>query len=285
MIVVPPVHFQHVRDLPGQFDSIDPRRNTLQEDQVDIDLRDCEFVRAAAVLWCLIYPLLWKHRGSNCRLLVPSNLGVCIYLKSMGLFHILNENGIDADDRGVYDRPDPQLILPLTRFETESQVEALINVAYDALQKSGLGAANLYPIVSEVFAELAMNAVQHAESPIGAYGFLQFYRFEAGQRFVFGVADDGIGIKRSLEKNPEHRDRVPYDWDAIELAAQERISGTGDKARGIGLFGVAEDMRRAGRQLIIHSGIELLQISEDMKSEALKTRLFPGTLAYASIPT
>ena len=114
-------------------------------------------------------------------------------------------------------------MLPLTRFDTESEVEELTNETYESLQRSGLGSANLYPLVSEVFAELAVNAVEHADSPIGAYGFVQFYEFEVGRRFVCGIADGGIGIRRSLVKNPELRERVFYDWDAIELASRERV--------------------------------------------------------------
>ena len=71
-----------------------------------------------------------------------------------------------------------QLVLPLTGFNTEFEVEDVTNRAQMALQESGLGAANIYPVVSETFAELAMNAVQHAESPIGAFGFVQFYQSE-----------------------------------------------------------------------------------------------------------
>ena len=98
------------------------------------------------------------------------------------------------------------------------------------------------------------------------------------------VADGGIGIRRSLERTPEYRSPVPCDWVATELAMRERVSGTGDSRRGIGLYGVAEDMRVGDRQLIIHSGIRSLQINEDLQTEARRTRLFPGTLAFASIP-
>ena len=62
-----------------------------------------------------------------------------------------------------------------------------------------------------------MNAVQHSESPIGALGLIQFYEFQQGRRFVCVVADGGIGIRRSLERNPELKNRVPYDWVAIEF--------------------------------------------------------------------
>jgi len=75
-------------------------------------------------------------------------------------------------------------------------------------------------------------------------------------------------------------------WDAIELAARERVSGSGDPTRGIGLFGVSEDMRKPGRSLIIHSGIGMLQItSPDIQTAARRSTLFPGTLAWAAIAT
>lgn len=96
-----------------------------------------------------------------------------------------------------------------------------------------------------------------------------------------GVADGGIG----MERNPALRERARYDWAAVELAIRERVSGTGDKTRGIGLYGISEDMRIPGRQLIIHSGIGSLRLSEDVQSEARRTALFPGTLTYASLPT
>ena len=59
-------------------------------------------------------------------------------------------------------------MVPLTCFDGESEAEGLANQGNDTLSKLGIGAANLLPLVSETFAELAMNAVQHAESVIGA---------------------------------------------------------------------------------------------------------------------
>ena len=285
MEIVPFSDFRHAGSLRRFSSSQDPRQGSFRQPQVDVDLRECEFVRPPAALWCVVYPLLIRERAIPCRLLVPTNEGVCIYLKSLGLFDTLKEHGVEVDDRGIRDIPVDQLVLPLTGFNTEFEVEDVTNRAQMALQESGLGAANIYPVVSETFAELAMNAVQHAESPIDAFGFVQFYQSEFGRRFVCGVADGGIGIRRSLERNPDLRHRVPYDWVAIEEALKERVSGTADSTRGIGLYGVVEDMRQPGRQLMIHSGIGLLRIDENMTRAARRTTLFPGTLAYASIPT
>jgi hypothetical protein len=278
-----PHNFNHAGELSGKYASVDPRASDFYQQNVDIDMRQTQFVRPAAVLWCAVYPLLASGRGSKCRLLVPENKGTCVYLKSVGLFSLLQERGVDVDDRGIYLKKDTQLVLPLTGFSTEFEVEQLANDALDALTATGLGSANIHPLVSEVFAELALNAVQHSESSIGAFGFVQFYESQFGRRFVCAVADGGIGIRRSLERNPALRQRVAYDWDAIELALRERVSGTGVATRGIGLYGVAEDMRKPGRQLIIHSGIGLLETSEQVESSSRRTALFPGTLAYASI--
>jgi len=181
-------------------------------------------------------------------------------------------------------RDDRQLILPLARFTTEREVEQLANEAQEQLMARGFAASNLNSLVSETFAELALNAAQHSESAIGSLGFIQFYETDHGNRFVCCVADGGIGIRSSLERNPEIRQQIFYDWDAIEFAIKERVSGTGSPYRGIGLFGIAEDMRRAGRQLIIHSGIGMLMTTEEVERSSTRTGLFPGTLAFASIP-
>ena len=93
------------------------------------------------------------------------------------------------------------------------------------------------------------------------------------------------GFAAPLERNPKLKARVPYDWTAIELASRERISGEGDPTRGLGLFWVSEQMRRTARQLIIHSGIGALTLNESTESDAKRVTLFPGTLAFASIPT
>lgn len=284
MRIVAYPNFQHAGHLWGSFDSRDPRREAFNERSVEVDLRRCDFVRPPAVLWCTVYPLLAKQRGCDCTLLVPENTQVCMYLKSAGLFQTLQEKGVEVDDRDISPSQATQLVLPLTRFDTQADVEQISNDILEALEGSGLGAANLYPFVSATFDELALNAVQHSESPVGAYGIVQFYESEAGRRFVCGVADGGIGIRRSLEKNPIYRERVPYDWVAVELAAREGVTSVLDKNRGIGLNWISEEMRKVGRQLIIHSGIGSLQISEDIQTGARRTRLFPGTLGYASIP-
>ena len=284
MKITVPQEFWHAGDLSGRNSSIDPRLTTSGQSSLDVDLRKCDFVRPPALLWCAVYVLLARSTGRDVRLLVPENTGAAVYLKSANLFGLLQADGVEVDDRGIGIRRDRKIVLPLTQFHTEQEVEDLANAALESMSESGLAAANLYTVVSEVFAELAMNAVQHSESRIGAFGLIQFYGFEKGRRFICVVADGGIGIRSSLERNPALRDKVPYDWVAIELALRERVSGTGESTRGIGLYGIAEDMRKPGRHLFIHSGIGSVETTEELESEARRTTLFPGTSAFAAIP-
>ncbi|MCE2465169.1 MAG: hypothetical protein J4G01_03685 [Dehalococcoidia bacterium] len=283
MRLVPSPRFKHPGNLKG-FAIPDPRFPEFKESSVEIDLRRCEFVESSAVMWCLIYLLSAKGKGAQCTLLVPENMRVCIYLQSLGIFGVLKKNGVEVDDRNVPVGDQARLILPLTDFESESSVEKVANDVVLELIDSGLGAPNIHPVVADTFSELALNAVQHSESNVGAFGYIQYHESVKVRRFICAVADGGIGIRRSLEQNPGLRARVPYDWVAIELAMQERVSGTQDPTRGMGLFGVAEEVRKAQRQLLIHSGIGALRIEEELQSRAWRTKLFPGTLAYASIP-
>jgi hypothetical protein len=94
-----------------------------------------------------------------------------------------------------------------------------------------------------------------------------------------------VGVRVALTHNPHLRGRVYYDWDAIELALQERVSGTGIPTRGIGLYAISQEMRKPGHQLLIHSGIGLVRQTEELEADARRTTLFPGTLVYAAIPT
>ena len=283
--IKPTKNFTNAGELPARFDRFDPRAATFDAARVDIDLRECEFVRPPAALWSLVYLALASKRGSRCRLLVPSNMGVCVYLKSLGLFDILKRSGVEVDDRDVSARDDPKTILPITHFETTAQATAVTNMAFDKLRSANLGAANLTSVVTELFSELALNATQHSDSQVGALGCIQFVEYEKGSRFACTVADGGIGVRASLCRNEALRSRVTYDWDALELAVRERVSGTGDPHRGIGLYGVSEDIRRPGSSLLLHSGLGSLEITENLESSAKRTRLFPGTLAFLSIPT
>jgi hypothetical protein len=149
--------------------------------------------------------------SSGSELLVPENLGVRTYLQSVGLFDLLQASGVAIGDRDVFRSEQVKVIAPLTRFDSILGAESL-GAAVESNMRGSVE-ANLVGIVSEAFVELANNAVQHARSPVASYGVVQRYDHHArGPRVLCAVADGGVGIRESLELNPEYRDRFRYDW-------------------------------------------------------------------------
>jgi hypothetical protein len=194
MAIQAPSHFVHAGDLDPRPASEDPRRPDFREREVDIDLRIHPAPCGALVRRL---GLLDAKRNSSCRLLVPENLGVAIYLKSMELFRILQDSGVEVDDRGVGSGAATRLIIPIAQFTTETEVDTIASQASERLSAAGVGAANLYSVVAEVFAELAMNAVQHSLSEIGCLGLIQFYQSESGVRAV-----QKGGVKSAGDEHP-----------------------------------------------------------------------------------
>ncbi len=277
--------FNHTGDLLGyQVPINDPRRDDFPWDSVRIDLSRCTFVRPAGVLWCTVYPLLVAERGIPCEMVVPYDIGVTSYLNRLGMFETLLNAGIKVDNLGM---PTPQqghLMLPLTRLTTMSQVEDLGEAIVENLMSSNVSSANVYEHVNMVFGELANNAVEHADSPIDAYGYVQHYAFEGHLRFVCAIADGGIGIRASLLKNPDHAGSVQSDWQAIEYALVENISVHGN-TRGLGLAHIVELVLPPNRELNISSGSAFLHYDGRTKIPSPRSaNLFPGTLASVNIP-
>ena len=208
------------------------------------------------------------------------------YLNDLGLFDILRSAGVlvSYDSLRHYDRW--QLILPLTRLDSVSEVELIEGSLIENLEQRRLSSANMYTDVGTTFGELGNNAVEHAYSSIDAYGFVQLSDWCQRPRFVCAVADGGIGIRAALEKNPEYARLALTDWDAIDYATLENVSGTQDSLRGMGLHHIVNDILPPDRELNINSGIGFLHADGGAgPTRVNQANLFPGTSAFINVPT
>lgn len=114
------------------------------------------------------------------------------------------------------------------------------------LIKDGAGPTNIRSQIIECFSELATNAVQHSQDQVGCFGSLYYHQDEQGANvFAIGVVDKGIGIRKALEFNEEHRTTLSSadDAEVIEYSTQHGVSGTNDP-RGVGLFSVKEAVQQ-----------------------------------------
>jgi len=131
--------------------------------------------------------------------------------------------------------------------------------------------AGLYDFSNYVITEIANNARQHSAG-LG-YAAAQLTRAEAMVRIA--LADNGIGILRSLQLVEFPGSDRMNDTDAIQKALEPRVSSKpGDPNEGVGLTLVANLTRLAEGWLIIVSGTGVVSISRDGK-------IVPGVLPDA----
>ena len=175
MEIVPPQNFRYAHRIAAGFTKYDPREHQFPEPDITVNLRECSAVHPSAVLWCAVYLSLWRQRGFACLLRSPEDRVARTSLVETGLFHLLRDAGVNVEmgDTDICGSTDT--ILPVTRFDSLREAGELTNKVEETLYSSGLGSANVHPLVCELFSELVNNAAEHSESSVGGYGFVQFH--------------------------------------------------------------------------------------------------------------
>lgn len=146
-----------------------------------------------------------------------------------------------------------------------------------------MGAANVRPELVEIFSEIVNNAAEHGMSDRGAHAHVRFMPHRKGLAFDAVIVDSGPGIRGTLARN--HQLTNPEtDSDAIGLAVQEFVSGTGISTLGIGLSMILTEMRKTGRKMLIHSGSGLLTMYGTAQPELRETSHRQGIVVRLTIP-
>ena len=169
---------------------------------------------------------------------------------------------------GTDDRIQGSELLPITRFRTENQANAVWERVAIELDERGVGPGNARTDVDAIFEELALNAAQHSQAQEMCYGMvevdgqrrLRALRQSRGEiLYVVGLSDGGTGIPNSLRRNPLYSN-ITSDKDAILRATDMDVTGT-DQQRGAGLHHVVERVRAYRGELLIISGYGFLTSS------------------------
>ena len=174
-------------------------------------------------------------------------------------------------------------ILCPTEFHSMRDAQELTNAFEEALASHSMGSASVNPEVVEIFAELVGNAAEHGMSEYGAHAHIRSIPHRKGFAFDVVIADSGPGIPTTLRRNAG-LPKPGTDAEAIGLAIQELVSGTGDPTRGIGLWMTVTEMRKPGRKLWIHSGSGLLTLYGAGYPALRETEYRQGTMVRLTIP-
>ncbi len=102
--------------------------------------------------------------GASCQPLVSEEPRTAIYLNSIGLFRCLKEFDVSIIGEHLGRTNQDQIILPLTKFSSDFDPEAVTNVIYERLDELKLITSNIKSTITETFGELANNAIRQVTS-------------------------------------------------------------------------------------------------------------------------
>lgn len=168
------------------------------------------------------------------------------YFARMGMFKIL---GI-ASGIKMHEHESAGRFIPLTIIKDSDELTVFITEIVPLLHLNPTQAEPIKYVVSE----LVRNVFEHSESPYGAILCAQYY--PDVNRIRIGIADTGIGIKKSMSQAYN----VESDMEAIKLALVPGITGTTTKIggtetnAGAGLFFIKSIAKVSRDLFMIYSG-------------------------------
>ena len=254
-----------------------------------IDFGPVEFIKPVGVVALLatLERLTKLFNMSSLTFSLPEDPEVQQYLRMAGVFDVMRRlisfSNFQPEDV-IPKRPPERPMVPCRFFDCESEIEEIANQMEEDFETVLPGRGSILGTCYTAFSELATNVVNHAESG-GGYVIAQQYNYKSGPMVEIAVADCGIGIQASLQKNQKYT-HILSDEDAIELAIKEGVSSLEDGYRGYGLYHVTDEVKRNdNRQMTIRSGYGTMVLQGNGNIVKRKNSpIYSGTILNVTIP-
>jgi len=219
--------------------------------------------------WMWIHPMVLSMIASLASNVDPKNIRCQEvtaksghYLKRMGLFDFLGkESKMDISEHDPSGR-----FVPLTRIRNSEELSRFITEMIPLLHLERKWQAES---IRHIMSELVRNVIEHAETLNGALVCAQY--FKKSNTIRIGIADTGIGIRKSLSRAHS----TSSDLDAIKLAmvpgvtgATRREGGTALNA-GAGLFLIKSIAFTNRDFFVIYSGGAMYKLLKRKEVEEL----------------
>ncbi len=196
---------------------------------VHIDMRGVRWIAPVGIAALLAQCLQSRDLETDVRVLLPRSREVRSYLRAIGFYRALRDQGVPVDEDAF--GLDPQYAarprLPLTKVTTTIEVDGAHARLIDALHESAASFDHLVA-VDIVASEILDNALQHGSE---CFVVAQTHTGErSGTPGVhIAIADFGHGFMRTLAAY-----HPASEAEAIEKAFEDGVTGTGEM-RGSGL--------------------------------------------------
>lgn len=222
----------------------------LRRQPAVVDLSGVTFVEPFALIYLGMFLRYHRSQGRRFRVRVPSVQGVRDYLTRQRFW-----------DRFQFDPASlpPDMLRPITSTTSlnniidierrsgaaEEVADAVVQVLHSESVQVNLGG------VGEMVVELVDNFVQHSLGPPAAFMMQWFPRLD---RLELAIGDCGVGIRRSLARNPNYAGVAarPHD-EAAALALEPGVTGNVGGG-GTGLTEVCDTVRSLGGGMRLSTG-------------------------------
>jgi len=274
----------------GSLDPAFSAATRVDGEPIVLDLRSVEFVEPAGLcgLAALLEYLIPRCEEVN---LALAGRDVPAYLERMNFFRLFGgrvRTNADVASLEERRRHNPGTLQELINFHTEPEIPGIIERISEILENQGYRLKERVAICS-VLSEVCANAAEHGASSFGAYAAVQAYHHivsgprRRGEEVLVAIADGGVGVRKTLSRNTEYAEHTTTDNDALRLALEMGVSGTGEIGRGGGLALVAQIAARAGGSLSLRSGTGRVTVYENRKNSR-NVPQFPGAFVRVSLP-
>lgn len=206
------------------------------------------------------------------RIRPPKESGVAVFLEEIGFPHFGEIKGARPERKG-----DTLHMRQLTAMEP-LYVHEVANLVQRWVPGTPDTAAELIELC---FNELLQNVFEHSDSPVGCFAHSRW--FKQKENVKIAVADAGIGIARSLKKNPRF---ARLDERALVRTAVLTEGATARTSGGYGGYGLkhlrALAIERSGRLTVV-SGMVKLQVTRS-GAKMFKSSRLSGTVVEVEFP-
>ncbi|CEO06592.1 Signal transduction histidine kinase [[Clostridium] sordellii] len=221
-----------------------------------------------------------RHSDINFRLEYYNTSGVD-YAGHMGFFKSISEDiniGKLPGEANGNDNYIPITKLNFTQMHNEEIKNGNFVVMGDVVEKESSRLAKIlsrdnkemHILLTYLIREILRNIPEHADIEYASICG-QYWSNETAE---VAIIDDGIGIKKSLQKNRVHRGYIDTDEDALKFAIKAGISKAFQPSRqnksedqwansGFGLYMVSEICKELEGSFILASGEKYVKIGKD----------------------
>jgi len=253
-------HLQNIQGFLRQWSPEEPNR-------LDFSMHDkWVSVHPAVLAMTACAAALVQHNGGAVEG-KPEAHRATAYLIRMGLFEFLQ---IDPE-REIQRHEASGRFIALRQIRTSRELSSAITDLVPLLH----GDPRQQDSIRYVFSELTRNVLEHSSSPVGALLCAQYYR--QTNRVSIGIADAGIGIRRSITRS--HQARTARD--AIALALRPGITGTTsrlggtERNAGAGLFFVKSIAALSRNHFVIYSEDTMFKLRKSPKNDSVALHADP----------